>query len=166
MAAEMGVINRYKVILCCVYLPEPTTTTPAPEIGPIGFTAHATQSRWYDPGEVIEFDSVQSNFGGYYSSTTYTFRCPYTGVYLFNCGINSYESYLMCDIVKDHVLLGSAYAEHIQDETHSYPQASAIVIVQCNAGQNVWTEAQSAVPYLSVAHSRSTQFVGFLLHQL
>ena len=49
----------------------------------VGFTAELSQPVELFPGSRMIFDTVISNFGGFYSSDDGVFRCPDNGIYSF-----------------------------------------------------------------------------------
>ena len=74
-------------------------------IGPIGFTAYATQHVIIEnPPETVIFDGVLSNYGGAYDSTTGEFTCPVSGQKSLDQGFTQWrlksldDEILLCDI--------------------------------------------------------------------
>ena len=134
------------------------------EIEPVGFTAHATESRQYPVGDTILFDNVQSNFGGHYDMTTCTFTCPYHGIYQFSVNFNAvYDHYMHIEIVRDGTVLGEAMAEDDPD-VFIFSHASAFVIVECNVNEQVLARSGVGAGYL-YGYYRRSQFSGYLLHR-
>ena len=61
------------------------------DVGPIGFTAHASSDKAYSSADTIEFAIVSANFGNHYNATTSSFHCPQRGVYFFSINFNTYK---------------------------------------------------------------------------
>ena len=55
----------------------------------IGFTAYCDTSATYYVGDIIVFDSAESNIGGYYQTSSSQFICPVDGLYAFSLNILS-----------------------------------------------------------------------------
>ena len=138
------------------------------EFEPVGFTAHASEDREYPSDEIIQFDDVQSNFGGHYNATTCTFLCPDHGIYLFSVHFNAYQgNYMYIEIVRDSTVLGEAMAlDRTRDGAYVYySHASALVIVDCEAGEEVWARSGAVTDSHLLGGSRYSQFSGYLLHR-
>ena len=134
------------------------------ERDPVGFTAHATESRQYPVGDTILFNDVQSNFGGHYDSTTCTFTCPHHGIYQSSVNFDAYsDEYLYIEIVRDNTVLGEAVAER-DSGVNINSHASAFVIVECDENEKVWARGGAGTGYLYGA-AKYSQFTGFLLHR-
>ena len=130
----------------------------------VGFTVHHQEGHYdYSSGQTIRFSDIQSNFGGYFNTDTFSFVCPYRGIYFFTVSFNAYESYDMhIEIVKGNVKLAYAMAEQINVYAHS----SAFVVTLCEEGEIVKTQAGGGTT--DVIHNgryRANQFSGYLLHR-
>ena len=128
---------------------------------PIGFAAKLTSSRDLANDAVIPFGTVISNFGGHYSTETYTFNCPVHGVYIFAMTINQYEySFIRGAIFRNDVELIQSRG----DDEGKYDSASATVLVECNVGDQVYVTVARGGTF--EGESTACHFMGYLLHQL
>ena len=71
MQTVLRTINP-RVFLFALWFAEPT-------VEPIGFTAVLTTGASYDTGDIMIFDLIQSNLGGYFNKDTSVFVCPTNG---------------------------------------------------------------------------------------
>ena len=127
---------------------------------PVGFSAILTKDTSLSYGTVVPFDDVISNFGGHYSTQTYSFTCPVHGVYIFSMSINQYDNNNIRGIIyrnKDELIRSTAADGGYRES------ASATVITECNAGDQVFVSVEFGGNFdgeLSPCH-----FTGYCLHK-
>ena len=129
---------------------------------PVGFSAYATQNRDYNAGDLVLFDGVDTNIGGYYQSSSSTFLCPVDGVYVFSASLLTTEEdkYMTFRIMKEDVVIAGAFGEDIPAVRFA---DSAVAVTECLIGQKVWVKSihDNSRMYGSAAHY--SMFSGFLL---
>lgn len=129
----------------------------------ISFTAFSTEVRTYDADDVVQFDGIVVNDGGFFNSSTGYFTCPYTGYYLFSVSILAQTTFTMgVDIRVNGTLLVGAYAS----DTVTYGQAAATTIAKCEAGQMVWVRSRVNGNTMNGSSARYSRFTGALLRVL
>ena len=127
---------------------------------PAGFSAFVEIDQEYAPFEVIQFTNTISNFGDWFSNSTFT--CPYSGVYLFSLTYNTfYGNPSHLEIWRDGEALAGSLADHVGYE---YTFGSVVTVAECAAGQVVLVNSG---PYSAYAHgtSRRSVFSGYLLYR-
>ena len=108
--------------------------------------------------QLIPYTTVITNIGGHYNPDTYTFVCPYRGVYVFTVSTNAYNDQLVGELYKNDQLLIRTFAnEDFRDS------ATASVVTECEMRDSVYVYAYTGGEfdcYWSPAH-----FSGYLLHK-
>ena len=128
---------------------------------PIGFSAKRNNDIRLYPYELVPFNDVLSNFGGHYSTETYSFTCPVRGVYIFSMAINQYSnSNLQAYLYRNNDELIRSYANGVGYRD----SASATVITECNVGDQVFVMVWNG-GYFDGSGSQC-HFTGYLLDQL
>ena len=101
----------------------------------VSFTAFASATRVYNEDDVVQFDGIVVNYGGFYNDSTGIFTCPYSGYYLFSVSVLAYKTRRMgVDISLDGSRVVGAHAE----DPDKYDQGSVTATVKCDLGQQVW----------------------------
>lgn len=79
----------------------------------------ATVSHDFTPPHhsVIKFDSVKTNIGGSYSSSTGIFTVPRSGLYMFSATIRSYGTHLHCDLFVNETMKMRVHTDGIDTGT-------------------------------------------------
>ena len=98
----------------------------------MAFTAYPTSVHYYDAGDVIIFDAVEINIGGYFQTDTSMSTCAHHGVYLFSWTLSTYfDNRMSADIYIDNE---SKYFQTYTD-TADYQSQSMTVIIECNSNE-------------------------------
>ena len=123
----------------------------------VGFTACTSEEIIYNIDDVIQFPSIESNFGTYYNGQTGIFLCPYDGVYMF-----------FCSVVGAGVWPGAKLMREVSnmigmEADVSSTSASNTVISECLRGQRVWVRQRYDDEAVDCC-DRSA-FSGYLLHR-
>ena len=100
---------------------------------PIGFTACGAESRDYNVSEIVLFERVLTNYGGYYSSQASSFMCPIDGVYVFTLAINVVETNIGVCINRNGVELTTTW---VDGAPHNH--ATNAVVTECLTGDVIW----------------------------
>ena len=128
----------------------------------IGFSAKLSGDKYIVSGEIVSFDDVISNFGGHYSTDTYTFTCPANGVYSFSMSTNKSSGWAIRGILfrnSDELIRAHASDDMYRDS------ASATVVTECSAGDQVFVSVDEDTGYFDGTES-PWYFSGYLLHHL
>ena len=128
----------------------------------VGFSVFATEERNYNDGDIVIFDNIVSNFGGYFDLDSSIFVCPYSGIYWFSVSCFSENGYACTPViyVETKIILRT---EGAADETHGN-QASTSTVVECMAGKRVWI-MNDYDNRVYDTYDRTNSFSGFLLHK-
>ena len=114
----------------------------------ISFTAFSTGHRQYNAYDVVQFDGISVNNGGYFNSSTGYFTCRYTGYYLFSVTVAAKRGLMMA-------------VQILVDDT---PFASALAtIVNCESGQQVWVRCRGNGNWMKGDIAQFSTFTGALL---
>lgn len=128
-------------------------------MAPIGFTAVTNQTREYQLGDQVIFDSLISNYGDHFQQPLNLFICPVSGMYVFQLSLTSLvNTTMMANMMKEQVAMGTVISEN----TAAF-QGSITVVTHCFKGERVWVETLDDDCVLvgdSVDHVSS--FTGFL----
>ena len=127
----------------------------------VGFSAYTLEERAYNDGDVVIFDGVVSNFGGFFDFDSSIFVCPYSGIYWFSVSCLSKIGYPCTpainvetkEILKTHGATGS----------HGN-QGSTSTVVECKAGERVWVRNVSDDEAYN-GWDKTNSFSGFMLHR-
>lgn len=106
----------------------------------VSFTAYATVTRNYDEGDIVQFDGIQTNFGGYYSPLNGVFRCPWNGYYMFSVSVMS-----LVNGPKIHVELlidGTTFLAAYAADEDTYDHGSIMGVNLCTEGQEVYVRSR------------------------
>lgn len=114
----------------------------------------------------LTFDSLKTNYGDCYSTTTGKFTCIYSGLYFFALSLikeranHSIENMAYCYIYKNDKKLMYTQTDPRDDDTDngSY-ETSAFLVVHLNQGDKVyvgWCSGQTSI-------NEHSSFSGFLL---
>ena len=126
----------------------------------VGFTARTVGgSSTYNTDDVIQFNTVIANYGGYYNSETSIFICPDDGIYMFFCTILSGSTDTHAYITRN-----SDIEDLVSLDSNSISNsASNFVLTECLRGDKMWMrqglDAKIVYGYLG------TTFSGYLLHR-
>ena len=125
----------------------------------VGFSAKLLGDRYISSGEVVSFNHVISNFGGHYSNETYTFTCPVHGVYMFSMTMTEHDQTHVRGILyrNDDALIRST-----ADNGGDFDSASATVVTECNAGDQVYVTAD--LEGIFDGDRSPSHFTGYLVH--
>ena len=127
---------------------------------PVGFSAYTTQERYYNDDDIVLFDGVSSNFGGYFNLETSIFVCPYWGVYWFSVTCRGGTSNCNALITVD----GSYKAQTIGASSESINQSAVSIVVECRVGQSVWIQNNGDNRFYNKV-DKTNVFSGYLLHK-
>ena len=129
----------------------------------VSFTAYAAASQEYNKGDVVQFDTIVVNYGGYFDSSTGYFTCPYTGYYLLTVSILASRAVRMAVdiIINDTVLVGAS-----AKDTKEQDQAAATTVVKCDSEQLVWVKSRHGGFQMEGGIGRDSSFTGALLRVL
>ena len=128
---------------------------------PVGFSAFTTLERYYNDGDVVLFDGVSSNFGGYFNLETGIFVCPYWGVYWFSVTCRGGTSN-SCNAL---ITVDGSYKAQVHGwVSEKINQAAVSIVVECKVGQSVWIQNNGDNRYYNGA-DKTNVFSGYLLHK-
>lgn len=114
-------------------------------------------------GQTVIFESVITNLGGHYHTTTGIFTAPESGMYVFHVSIMTASGkYMVVHIVKDGVAIDRMRTDAIGDS--SWESSSEMWVLQLNSGSEVWI--QTAYDEGEIHGSCHSMFSGFLLYYL
>ena len=126
----------------------------------VGFTARTVGgSSTYNTDDVIQFNTVVANYGGYYNNDSSIFICPYDGIYMFFCTILSSGTDTHAGITRN-----SDIEDLVSLDSNSVSNsASNLVLTECLRGDKMWMRQvrDSKVVYGYLG----TTFSGYLLHR-
>ena len=125
------------------------------------FSVKLNGTRNLRDNEVVPFDDVISNFGGHYSTDTSAFTCPVQGVYMFSMTINQWDYNFIRGILYRN---NNELIQSRADNESSFDSATATVITECNAGDQVFVSAGFGGQY--DGSDAGCHFTGNLLQQL
>ena len=127
----------------------------------VGFTAWMSSTVEVDNDELIIFDEVISNIGGYFNPTQSVFICPFSGMYAFYFNVQATTDgpSATLKIVKENVQIGDASADDVDG---AYNTGSGFVVTLCEAGEKVWIASNTNNEKINGGNMR-TSFSGFLL---
>ena len=129
----------------------------------VAFTARATDTRDYQIGDIVLFDSAITNVGHFYITNTSSFICPFDGVYSFSASYYSGQDHnLYADIMLDNEQILRGYAPFDVDR---YTHGSSMVVTECNAGQRVWTRCWGNDDRMFASDTIQSHFSGFALYR-
>ncbi|XP_060591707.1 complement C1q tumor necrosis factor-related protein 3-like isoform X3 [Ruditapes philippinarum] len=127
----------------------------------VAFSAHVNSDDSLTAGQVIVFDTVQTNIGNAYDNLQGKFTCPVNGAYHFTVSILSHVNHLLEAFIK-HEGTSVAGLYTIGAGPGSDDQSSNSVVVHCRAGQQVWVESQNNY-LINGEQVGFTLFTGFLI---
>ena len=129
---------------------------------PVGFTAYAVSDANYNSYETVEFTGIISNIGDSYNRNDSSFRCPFRGVYMFSLTVKADSSYYgYFQIMRDGEFIAEAWA----DSDYHYSTGAALVVIECEAGQNVWVSTGYDYAYIEGGSNRESLFTGYMLYR-
>ena len=145
----------------------------ADEVSPVAFHAHVTDN-WanYLDGEIIVFDEVHVNYGGFYSPEDGVFVCPDDEVYFFcwSVAIDSErlqgagEARLTMD--GEEVKLGPRTSQILSQSYMGGGSSSTQAIVQCEEGRGITVQAVVSDSIIMRFQQRYSNFMGFRLPKI
>jgi len=120
--------------------------------------------------ELINFSSVVSNVGGYFSTSDKKFTCPISGRYFFSVGVRYNSGISTSDFTRFSLVRnGNNYANEmkIMDAINffsnsSYAESTLVVILNCAANDYFWVVDSSANTG-TVYTGGNCHFIGYLL---
>ena len=128
-----------------------------PTLEPIGFTAFMTESVSYEIGDVVIFDSVESNIGGFYNEKASVFVCPNNGMYIFSLSVTCEMLQINADLMIDD----NAFVT-VRCHNDHYSQGNVVAVTECYSNQKVWAQVTYAGSLAGNSTDRYTSFSGFL----
>ena len=130
----------------------------------IAFTAYSTLGGiYYDAGDVIIFDAVQTNIGGYFQTDTSTFTCVHHGIYIFSWTLYTNDDMLSAELfINDESHLFQTYTS-----TQDNQSQSMTIITECNTNQKISLRSHYDDSYIwSSSAEALSSFSGCMLHTL
>ncbi|XP_071491855.1 uncharacterized protein [Diadema antillarum] len=129
----------------------------------VAFSVAATRSQYGTTGgpQVVQFQDVMENKGGYYLASNYTFLCAVPGWYYFTVSLRTVDNkYLGVLMMKnDDYLVGVS-----TDASTRNTMESQSTIVELQAGDAVWLRLAPGEKYAIFSDSyRYSTFSGYLL---
>ncbi|XP_072013978.1 complement C1q and tumor necrosis factor-related protein 9-like [Amphiura filiformis] len=137
----------------------------APEIRKSAFTVTKTSSQTIlgASGEVLTFDTVETNIGNHYDSVTNKFTCHFPGLYVFTFTIASshVSNNPWIALVKD----GTQIVTATVIAANNFQLSSNSAVLQLATGDRVWLAYPSDASTRTVFSdsNKYTTFAGFLL---
>lgn len=122
----------------------------------------------YAADEIVAFNGILHNDGGYYNEDLSVFTCPVTGLYSFSISVRSVlreeESFTSnVVLVKGEENLGGV-ATILSSTTGSLDiSGSNSVVITCSAGEAVFVEAATTSRIYGGSTYRTSTFSGFLM---
>ena len=130
--------------------------------GPVAFMVRNVGKSSLSSTVVVPWESVITNFGGHYNPLTYTFVCPYNGVYVFSTSIYTYDDHIAIGVYRNNFNLFRVDANTDRSDLDS---SSGSVVAECFAGDVVWAEVYKGGPF-HMEDENVQLFSGFLLNKL
>ena len=126
----------------------------------IAFTAYANRSRLYNLGELVLFDSVITNEGGFYQEQLSYFVCPVDGLYVFSVSVASLDTIFEANLMREGQYLVTSRAHATYSD-----QGMVMAVTECSADERVWVElgANDVGTLISNSTLRTSTFSGYLL---
>jgi hypothetical protein len=109
--------------------------------------------------EIIKFDSVRTNVGGYYSSSTGVFTVPRPGLYMLSATVRSTDGkYLHCALLVNDVMYERAFGIN-------YSTGSLNTVLQLRKGDRVYIkkDSQSSKSSEYMLGGHYSMFSGYLI---
>ena len=132
---------------------------------PVGFSAYAASSATYSWIDFIQFNETLTNVGGAYNHTHSIFTCPYTGLYAF-------QVHLMTEpgdeaparfMKNGYAQIGLRVDDLSEQVDAMRNSASTSMIIECNAGDVMWVQANALATIYSSQDNKESSFSGFLI---
>ena len=102
----------------------------------VGFSAYPSTTTGYDVGAIVQFDTVVTNIGGFYSGDLGVFICPIDGIYLFPISLYTDNAREMgAKIVRDGSKIHISWSDGVDNI-----QSAVVAVTECLATQTVWVE--------------------------
>eukprot|EP00105_Crassostrea_gigas_P045210 XP_019929358.1 PREDICTED: complement C1q-like protein 4 [Crassostrea gigas] len=102
----------------------------------VAFTAMLSKVTTLGSKEVVKYDTVLTNVGGAYVSSTGIFTAPYKGIYTISCSLMSSPSnYVHLNIMKNGNALAILYSA-----SGSYPLAAQTLQLLLEKGDKIWIQ--------------------------
>ncbi|XP_072040525.1 uncharacterized protein [Amphiura filiformis] len=130
----------------------------APETRQSAFTVIKTSSQTVSSDVVLKFDTVETNIGNHYDSSSHKFTCLFPGTYVFTWTIAENGNNPQIGLVKDGRKIANAYANG-----SGFHQSSITLVLQMDTGNQVWLSGGFGTVYSDSGGNYST-FAGFLLY--
>ena len=132
----------------------------------VGFTAFANQSRPYNIQEIVLYDSIITNYGGYYNPLTSSFICPVHGIYMFYVNTNVAGSDIVIQLNRNTINLVDSWARI--DVSDDFNHGSNLVVTECDLGDVIWGRviASNGQKTLYGSATRVTTFSGLLVSRM
>ncbi|XP_045202205.2 complement C1q tumor necrosis factor-related protein 3-like [Mercenaria mercenaria] len=127
----------------------------------VAFSAHVNYDDSLTRGQVIVFDTVQTNIGNAYDNVQGKFTCPVDGVYFFTVTFLSHVNHLLEAFIK-HAGTSVAGIYTIGAGSGIDDQSTNSVVVHCTKGQQVWVESENNY-LINGERVGFTLFSGFLI---
>ena len=132
------------------------------EQGPVAFTAQNLRWDSLESEAVFPYRDLISNYGNHFSYFTYSFTCPYDGVYSFSVTIRAYNDDFGVSLNRNRERLVRVYANALNGEWDS---SSGSVVTECLSGDVVWVEVEEGANFPQIVQ-KFHHFSGFLLNRL
>ena len=114
-----------------------------------------SESTFYSAGDIVIFDSIESNLGGFYNADSSVFVCPNNGMYVFALSAGC-ASQVNADIMLDGESLVT-----VRCHNSHYSQGNVMAVTECVSAQRVWAQVTREGTLAGNSSERYTAFSGF-----
>ena len=129
--------------------------------GPVAFMVQNVERNSMLEEEVVPWRDVYTNFGLHYHPDTYSFVCPYRGVYIFSVSFSVFNDFFGVYLFRNDNILSFAVAD---DGNNDFDSTSSFAVAECLPGDVVWVRVGfNGTLWNSLHHN---WFSGFLLTKL
>lgn len=131
----------------------------------VGFTAWKQTTQQVQAGDIIVFDGLILNEGGFYDTRFNWFQCPFNGVYFVSstlCSDDSNIGYTYGTMKKDDVSLFPVY---VLTQDNPYTSSSNSGLVRCVASERIWMEASGSGSVYGQQGIHYSTFTIFMVNQ-
>ena len=126
----------------------------------MAFTAAEPEAATYGPGDVVQFEIAVENIGNHFNTTSGMFTCPTTGLYNMQLSLLSDNGErAVAHIMHEGDVMGTTFGDD-----YNFTQASTSAAFICDAGDEVWAQAEQSTTLAVLTGAFCNTFSGFLVY--